>query len=171
MHKGRVTSTLLILVLILVVMTCTSCLEPTVTPSPEPTDTVPSSPTPAGQAVSISGPDCPDSFQGSEQINRNVEIGANGVLTLTLGSNPSIPCGWQAPQIEDPDVVHQVDHQSRWPAEGVTPMPGAPGTEIWVFEVVGEGESTISFPCICLGEEGAEEEKRGTFMLNVGNNE
>lgn len=159
MHKIRVTSALFILALALTAVACTSRVEPT--------DTPPLIPTPEIEAVSIAGPDCPDSFRENEQISRNVEIGVNGLLTLTLGSTPSIPCGWQPPQISDPDLIHQIDHQSQWPAEGVTPMPGAPGTEIWVFEVAGEGESTISFPCVCPGEEEADEERRGIFILNV----
>jgi predicted secreted protein len=46
-------------------------------------------------------------------------------------------------------------------------MPGAPGTEIWIFKTLMEGESAISLNCVCLDEEGSEEEVSGTFVLNV----
>lgn len=167
MCRKLLISASLVLALSLVASACTRRSEPTMAPSPEPTGTSPSSPTPGARAISVAGPDCPDSFRESDQISKNVEIDANGLLTVTLGSTPSIPCGWQHPQMSDPDVIRQVSHRSEWPAGGVTPMPGAPGTEIWGFEMLKEGESSISFLCTCLGEEGVEEERRGTFMLNV----
>jgi hypothetical protein len=46
-------------------------------------------------------------------------------------------------------------------------MPGAPGTEIWLFETLKAGESTISLECVCLGEEGSEEKVSGVFVLDV----
>ncbi len=46
-------------------------------------------------------------------------------------------------------------------------MPGAPGSEIWGFETLKEGETTISLTCVCLGEEGSGEEISGTFNLHV----
>lgn len=171
MQKMRLTTTLFALLLLLITVNCAGNGEPTVEPTPEPSQ--PPTPEPT-LAVAVSGPDCPDSFpeDETEVIREEVEIGAGGAITLTLGSTPSIPCGWSEPEIGDPAVVRQVDYQDQWPAEGVTPVPGAPGTEFYLFETTEEGESTITFRCVCLGEEGAEEELRGTFELNVmsGNN-
>ncbi len=130
-------------------------------PTPAPTQTPP----PA--RITLKGPDCPNGFEETDQVERDVTLHANGVLTLTLGSTPSIPCGWQAAEISDAAVIHQVDQQSEWPAEGVTPKPGAPGTEIWVFEARQTGASTLSLDCTCLGEEGIGEELAGTLVVNV----
>jgi len=165
-RHDHLTPSLLILALLI-----TACVGTGRTPTklPESTDTPPATQTLRPQRVTVTGPDCPDEFeeQGESQLQKDAEIAPSGRLTLTLGATPSIPCGWRAPAIDDPAVVSQVDHLTKWPAEGVTPVPGAPGVEIWVFEALAEGESTISWRCTCLGEEGTEEEVTGTFSLNV----
>ena len=163
----KLTFALSILVLVLGGVACVPNLEPTATatlkptPSPEPTHT------PVPQDIVITGPGCPDAFQEDQPISKAVEIAAGRSLSLTLGSTPSVPCWWRSPESSDPAIVRQVDHQTTWPAEDVTPMPGAPGTETWVFETLQAGESTLSLECVCLEEEGAAEEVRGIFTLNV----
>lgn len=148
--------------------TPTTPLEPTVTPAPTETPSPEPTNTPLPQDVSVSGARCDRGrFKENRVITKEVAIRANASLTLTVESCPSIPCRWQAPEIDDDAVLRQVDHQSEWPAEGVTPKPGAPGTEIWVFEALEEGACTVSLPCLCLGEEGAEEEQVGMFVLEV----
>jgi hypothetical protein len=54
-----------------------------------------------------------------------------------------------------------------WPAIDVTPKPGAPGTEIWVFQARQAGRSTLPWDCVCLGEKGVEKEVTGTFLITV----
>jgi len=156
-----------VMALVFVGVACAAGMEPRTTPAVEPADMPGPTPTRAAPTVSVVGPDCPGGFQANSSISEDVEIGVGGSLTLTVGSTPSIPCWWQFPEIGDGAIVRQVDHQSKWPAEGATPQPGAPGTEIWIFETLVEGESAISLPCVCLGEEGQEEEVRGTFVVNV----
>mgnify|MGYP006299866167 CR=1 FL=1 len=124
-------------------------------------------PTPIPAHVTLGGPACPDGFQDVEQVEKEVAIDAAGVLTLTLGSTPSIPCGWQAADISDATVIRQVDRHSQWPADDVTPKPGAPGTEIWVFEARRAGTSTLSLDCTCLGEDGTGDELAGVLTVSV----
>lgn len=100
-------------------------------------------------------------------MSRAVEMVAGSTLTLTLGATPSIPCGWQRMSIGDEDVVKQIGRGTEWPAEGVTPMPGAPGVEIWVLRTLREGTSTVSVECTCLGQEGSAEELAGAFVLRI----
>lgn len=100
-------------------------------------------------------------------MSREVEMIAGSTLTLTLGATPSIPCGWQPMSISDEDVVKEIGRRTEWPAEGATPMPGAPGVEIWVLKTVSEGTSTVSVECTCLGQEGAAEELTGAFVLRI----
>ncbi len=134
----------------------------TETPRPEPTET------PTVEGISVKGPACKSTdFKDNRVITKEVAIRARAHLTLTVGSSPSIPCEWHSPEIDDDTVLCQVDRQDKWPAEDVTPMPGAPGTKIWVFQALEEGPCTVSLPCSCLGEEGAEMEQVGTFVLKV----
>jgi len=158
---------LLTLSLVLGGVACAPSLGPTATVTPERTSSPEPTHTPVPQDVVITGGGCPDAFQENQPISKDVEIIAGRSLSLTLGSTPSVPCWWRSPESSHLAVVRQVEHQTTWPAEDVTPMPGAPGTETWIFETLREGESTISLECVCLGEEGAEEEIRGIFTLNV----
>lgn len=133
--------------------------------TPEPTD----EPTavPAPREVSLAGPACPDAFREQAVASRDAEIEAGGTVTLTLGASPSMPCGWQETSISDESALQQVARHTKWPAEGATPMPGAPGSEIWVLEALEEGTSTVSVECTCLGEEGTGQELRGVFVLSI----
>ena len=110
---------------------------------------------------------CPESFQEKQTILKKAHLTSGGRMTLKVGSNPSMPCGWEAPDIGDPEVITQVDHDTKWPAEGVTPKPGAPGTEVWVFEARGEGQSVISLSCHCLDDQGEEEQLQGTLEIQI----
>jgi len=140
-------------------VSCTAGFQPT--PSPAPTST----PTP--RATTIDGPSCPEGFQENQAITDEVAVDASSHMTLTLGFTPSIPCGWQTLEIADVTVLHQLDQTSEWPAEEVTPMPGAPGTEIWVLEPLEQGQTAVTLNCVCLGEEGEDEVLRGRFVLDV----
>jgi inhibitor of cysteine peptidase len=163
MHPRYLLLTLATCALMLITSACAEEATAVPTPTSQPTQT------PRPQPVSLAGPDCPKTFREEEQqqITRETELTVNSTLTLTLGSTPSIPCSWESPEIGDDAVVRQVDHQSKWPAEGATPQPGAPGTEIWAFEALEAGECTISLDCMCLGEQGAETERTGTFTVKL----
>jgi len=142
-------------------------------PAPMPTLTQRAASTPVSTTASttepaiVGGAACPEAFRGSQIITREVDLSVLEVLTLTLGSTPSIPCGWQDPDVSEPGVLHQTNHERIWPAEGVTPMPGAPGTEFWVFEPVTRGRAEVSVACTCLDEEGAERVVEGRLVVQA----
>jgi predicted secreted protein len=152
---------------VLISTACMSQEEALPTSTSEPPDTIAPTRTLTPQPISVAGPHCPKAFREQDQVRRGVQINTNSVLTLTLGATPSMPWGWELPEMGDEAVLHQVDHDSVWPAEGVEPKPGAPGTEIWVFEPHQAGESTVSLTCKGPGEEGSSEEVVGTFVLHV----
>lgn len=174
MHRRSV---LLALVVLLPLMAGCAALgpasRPTDEPSPSPEPTRRPTPTllpsavPAPQEASLAGASCPKAFEEQGVVSQDVRIGAGGTLTLTLGAVPSVPCGWQEMSISDESLVRQIAHRTDWPAEGVTPMPGAPGVEVWLLEALEEGTSTVSVECTCLGEEGTGEELRGVYVLSV----
>lgn len=156
----------LILAMVMTLFGGASCAaepEPTQKPTPIPESTD----TPVPRDATVSGPSCPEAFQEAEQVSKTAEVAAGAGLTLTLGSTPSMPCGWQALRVADDAVVRQVDHTTKWPAEGVTPAPGAPGEETWVLEALGPGQTTVMLECTCLDETGAEQVSEGTFILEV----
>jgi hypothetical protein len=169
MYTTYVIPTLLVVALLFTIPACagSEALQITTTPGPTVTPALTDTPTP--QPASMKGPACPDTFHQQErrQIEDDLEVRANQAFTLTFGSTPSVPCGWRSPEISHPTVVRQVDHQSTWPAAGATPKPGAPGAEIWVFQTRQAGSSALSWACICLDDQGAEEEVTGTFVVDV----
>ncbi len=137
--------------------------RPTSSPTPPPH----ASPTHQPEKVPLSGPDCPDGFEQTSNRTREVTLRTGDSLELSVGSTPSIPYHWQPPEIGDSTILQQVAHESKWPAPDVTPMPGAPGLEIWTFEAREAGRSEIRLACIGLTEEGSQEEERGIFVVEV----
>lgn len=167
MHWKHVFRASAALVLVLAGSACAAAPERTSQLTPEPTARPGTTVTSRPEPVSVQGVSCPEAFEDDSAISRELQVAANAVLTLTLGSTPSMPCSWQPPEIEDDTILRQVEHRSEWPAEGATPQPGAPGTEIWVFETLKEGRGKVSLACKCLGEEGGEEETAGVFVLDI----
>lgn len=170
-------SMILIVALLFFSSACRTVTALTATPSPSPpgeASPTPSSnpspqasPTPQPEKVTLSGPDCPDGFDQTSNPTREVTLRAGDSLEVSAGSTPSIPCHWQSPEIGDSTILQQVAHESKWPAPGVTPMPGAPGLEIWTFEARQPGRSDIRLACKCLKEDGGQEEERGIFVVEV----
>jgi predicted secreted protein len=167
----------LIVALLFFSSACRTVTAPTSTPSPSPpaeasptpslTPPPQASPTPQREQITLSGPDCPNGFDQMSAPSREVSLRAGDTLEVSAGSTPSIPCHWQPPETGESTIVQQVAHESKWPAPDVTPMPGAPGLEIWTFEARKAGRSEIRLACMCLKEEGSQEEERGVFVLEV----
>jgi len=84
-----------------------------------------------------------DDFSQQNYITRQVEVGAGGTLTLTLCSNQTTGFAWsETAQISDQSVLQQTDHRFVSPeAEGVV---GAAGKEVWTFNALKKGTSTVS---------------------------
>jgi inhibitor of cysteine peptidase len=75
-------------------------------------------------------------------INRDVALAVGDRLEVSLGANHSTLYRWTAQtQIADPTIVQQTSH------EYVAPNPpgiiGAPGTEVWKFNALKTGTTTI----------------------------
>jgi inhibitor of cysteine peptidase len=87
-----------------------------------------------------------DEFTNQKNVTKQVEVGAGDTLTVTLCSNPSTGFSWsESAQVSDQTIVQQTDHKYVAPeAEaGTTPVVGAAGTEVWTFEALKKGTSTI----------------------------
>jgi inhibitor of cysteine peptidase len=84
-----------------------------------------------------------DDFSQQNHITRQVAVGAGGTLTLTLCSNQTTGFAWsETAQISDQSVLQQTDHRFVSPeAEGVV---GAAGKEVWTFNALKKGTSTVS---------------------------
>lgn len=83
-----------------------------------------------------------DEFMNNQHIARQVEMSEGGVLTVSLGSNPTTGFGWaDVAQIGDETVLQQTESKFVSPEnEGLV---GASGTQVWSFSALQKGTTTI----------------------------
>ncbi len=105
-----------------------------------------------------------DDFMRANHISQEAEVAADGSLTVTLCSNRTTGFQWvESAQISDQTVLQQTDHRLVIPeAEGVV---GAAGTQVWTFQALKKGTSTISMEYSRPWEGG--EKGEWTFVVTV----
>jgi inhibitor of cysteine peptidase len=107
-----------------------------------------------------------DDFTNLQHISQEVEVTVDDSFTVTLCSNASTGFQWsESAQISDQTVLQQTNHEFVPPTEGQLLAPGAPGKEVWTFQALKKGESTISMEYSQPWEGG--EEAAWTFNLTV----
>lgn len=84
-----------------------------------------------------------DEFTAQQHISKEVEIPLNGLLVVSLCSNPTTGFQWsETAQIIDQTILEQMDHESVSPKGKVA--PGVPGGEIWTFKATEKGTTKVS---------------------------
>jgi len=106
-----------------------------------------------------------DEFYEQNHISQEVDVAVGDSFTVTLCSNPSTGFEWESAQISDQTVLQQTDHQFVGPESEPPPPPGTPGEEIWTFQVLKKGETTVSMEYSRPWEGG--EKGEWTFNLTV----
>jgi inhibitor of cysteine peptidase len=105
-----------------------------------------------------------DQFSAKAHIVQDVTATVGSTITVSLCSNPTTGFQWGAQtQVSNAQVLKQESHKMVGPAN--TGMVGAPGSEVWTFQALQAGTSTVSFSYSRPwegGEKGVE-----TFKLNV----
>ena len=83
-----------------------------------------------------------DDLLNQKQISRSVTLNLGDFLQVSLGSNASTGYQWEDKMlISDPKVMVQTGHQTVAPAAD---RPGAPGSEVWMLQTTGKGQTTVS---------------------------
>ncbi len=104
-----------------------------------------------------------DEFGQQNNIVRSVELTQPGSLNVTLGANPTTGYQWVEAAIADKTIIEQESHNYVAPtAAGVV---GAPGKDVWVFNSLKTGTTTIKFSYSRPWEGG--EKDAWTLVLNV----
>ena len=106
-----------------------------------------------------------DDFYEHQVISQEVEVAVDGLLTVTLCSNPSTGFQWESAQISDQAVLQQLDHKFVSPESELPPPPGTPSQEVWTFQALNKGTSTISMEYSRPWEGG--EKAEWTFVLTA----
>ena len=108
--------------------------------------------------------DCPE-FYEAQHLAREINIAVGEEFSMTLCSNPTTGFQWsEEAEISAPGVVEQLDHVFIGPADDPSP-PGTPGSEVWTFRALSQGDCTISFAYSRPWEGG--EKSEWTFVLSV----
>ena len=84
-----------------------------------------------------------DEFIDANDIVKTVEVPEGGVLTVSLGSNPSTGFSWiEDALIGNPAVVRQTT--SEYVAPEAQGLVGASGSQVWTFEALQTGTTSLS---------------------------
>ena len=82
-----------------------------------------------------------DEIMQQQHIEKQVTMNANGILKVTLGSNPSTGYNWgEQAQIGNQVILEQTDQKFIAPA---TDIPGAAGNHEWTFKAIAPGTTTV----------------------------
>jgi inhibitor of cysteine peptidase len=107
-----------------------------------------------------------DDFYEHKHLSQQVEVAAGDSFSVTLCSNPTTGFQWsESAQISDPTVLQQTGHQFVSPQSEPPPPPGTPGQEVWTFNALNKGTSTVSLEYSRPWEGG--EKGEWTFVLTV----
>ena len=108
-----------------------------------------------------------DRFMEVKHITQEIDVSAGDTFSVTLCSNPTTGFQWSHfAQISDRSVLEQTNHQFSLPENGNKPLaPGTPGQEIWTFNALKKGTSTVSMEYSRSWAGG--EKGEWTFVLNV----
>jgi inhibitor of cysteine peptidase len=105
-----------------------------------------------------------DEFMDSKHLTREIEVSDGGVLTVSLGSNPTTGFSWtETAQIADLAVLQQTE--SKFLLTDGKDLVGAPGSQVWTFRALQKGTTTINMEYSRPWEGG--EKAEWTFELIV----
>jgi len=108
-----------------------------------------------------------DDLMSQNHITREATVKSGEEFTVTLCSNQTTGFAWtETAQISDQTVAKQTSHQYLAPGEAdEPPLTGAAGKEVWTFQALKSGTSTISMEYSRPWEGG--EKGEWTFRLDV----
>ena len=94
-----------------------------------------------------------------------VELEQGQILVVTLESNPTTGYGWEVSEIQE-SILEQIGEEEFKPSdEGEPPMVGSGGWEIFTFEAISAGQTTLQLVYRRPWEEGVE--PINTFSIEV----
>jgi inhibitor of cysteine peptidase len=141
MNKYRITIFVTVSILIILLLACAPAAKP-------------------GATVTVT---C-EQFSQQAHITQDATVDVGSIITVTLCSNPTTGFQWgEQAQISDTQVLKQTSHKMLGPSD--TGLVGAPGNQVWTFQALKAGASTVSFS-YSRPWAGGEKDVQ-TFKLNV----
>jgi inhibitor of cysteine peptidase len=83
-----------------------------------------------------------DDFASQNHITKELSVKAGDSFTITLGSNPTTGFQWESAVISDQGVITETSHQFVGPED--ENLVGAAGRDVWTFQALKKGTSTVS---------------------------
>jgi len=96
-----------------------------------------SAPTP--EPVSVEVP-C-DEFDEQPEQTREIAVDGGSTFTVALCANPTTGFQWEDMEIGDPDVLEEVSRDYQAPDSDAL---GASGRDVWTFDALTAGQTTLS---------------------------
>jgi len=115
----------------------------------------------AGNTVEVS---CGD-FTNQKDVSREINVSCGKTIQVNLCANPTTGFEWEEAEISDTGVLGQSSRKFIGPDSVPPPPPGSPGQEVWTFEALGKGSSTVTIRYSRPWEGG--EKGVWTFTLDV----
>jgi inhibitor of cysteine peptidase len=115
-----------------------------------------------GVACTASADNSGPSVVNVSESGKQIELAPGDSLIVTLDSNPSTGFAWSLAGIGDETVVDEMGNEYQGSDSG---LMGAGGQEVWTFEALDKGTSTIEMQYSRSWETGVE--PAGTFNVTV----
>jgi len=96
---------------------------------------------------------------------KTIDLGVGGVLLVTLDSNATTGFEWELTKNSNKGVLETVGNKYEAPKE--TGMVGAPGKEVWNFNGLTKGKSTITMEYSQPWDGGTKAAEAFTLTVNV----
>jgi inhibitor of cysteine peptidase len=107
----------------------------------------------AGVACTASADNSGPSTVNVSESGKQIELAPGDSLIVTLDSNPTTGFAWSIAGIGDETVVDEIGNEYQGSDSG---LMGAGGQEVWTFEALDEGTSTIEMQYSRSWETGVE---------------
>ena len=115
-----------------------------------------------GVACTASADDNMPKTVAVSETGKQIELASGDLLVVTLDSNPSTGFAWSVSGITDEAVIDDVNNEFKGADTGLI---GAGGQEVWTFEALDKGSSTIEMKYSRPWEQGVE--PAATFNVTV----
>ncbi len=116
----------------------------------------------AGTVAAASADNSEPNIVNVSESGKQIDLAPGDSLVVTLDSNPSTGFAWSISEISDEGVIDDVSNEF---VGADTGMMGAGGQEVWTFEALDEGTSTIEMQYSRSWETGVE--PAATFNVTV----
>jgi inhibitor of cysteine peptidase len=99
------------------------------------------------------------------ESGKQITLSPGDSLVVTLNSNETTGYSWNLSAISHTDVIHKVSDKYVEPTPSTPPVMGQGGQEVWTFNALSKGTSTIEMKYVRPWETGVE--PAATFNVTV----